>query len=338
MYRRFLNKNDYLGIITEDALSQLTRGKDICFVQAEQAAEASIMDYLTENYEIERELNRGKFIFEYDRRISYPIRCHFYLDGEICEVIQAINGYKAPCPISYWHETEEILDLEKIEQYSQMKNYRPGDVTKFLGRTYICDIANGIDFNDIRIPEVNAWEMVDTYKWDTVPYNEWEVVEYEGKFFTLLTMDNYDCLVNPMESDCWGMIGEYDPSLNSYELSEHEYVEYKGKIYYPIINPNADVPELERNIRYHDPRNYNLKRHMVQLSLYELHKLISPNNISTVRIDDYDHSMQWLKDASRLKLNPQIPRKIDNKKEPLTDWQMATFQTSYDPYQNPWHV
>ena len=41
-------------------------------------------------------------------------------------------------------------------------------------------------------------------------------------------MDNYDCLVNPMESDCWGMIGEYDPSLNSYELSEHEYVEYKG--------------------------------------------------------------------------------------------------------------
>ena len=273
MYRRFLNKNDYLGIITEDALSQLTRGKNICFVQAEQAAEASIMDYLTENYEIERELNRGKFIFEYDRRISYPIGCHFYLDGKICEVIQAINGYKAPCPISYWHETEEILDLE-----------------------------------------------------------------YEGKFFTLLTMDNYDCLVNPMESDCWGMIGEYDPSLNSYELSEHEYVEYKGKIYYPIINPNADVPELERNIRYHDPRNYNLKRHMVQLSLYELHKLISPNNISTVRIDDYDHSMQWLKDASRLKLNPQIPRKIDNKKEPLTDWQMANFQTSYDPYQNPWHV
>ena len=61
-------------------------------------------------------------------------------------------------------------------------------MTKFLGRTYICDIANGIDFNDIRIPEVNAWEMVDTYKWDTVPYNEWEVVEYEGKFFTLLTI------------------------------------------------------------------------------------------------------------------------------------------------------
>jgi len=33
--------------------------------------------------------------------------------------------------------------------------------------------------------------------------------------------------------------------------------------------------------------------------------------------------MQWLKDASRLKLNPQIPRKIDNKKEPLSDWQIG---------------
>ena len=42
------------------------------------------------------------------------------------------------------NETEEILDLEKIEQYSQMKNYRPGDVIKFLGRAYICNIANGI--------------------------------------------------------------------------------------------------------------------------------------------------------------------------------------------------
>lgn len=74
---------------------------------------------------------------------------------------------------------------------------------------------------------------------------------------------------------------------------------------------------------------------MVQLALYELHKLISPNNISTVRVDDYEHSMQWLKDANRLKLNPQIPRKLDEKKLPLTDWQMATFQTEYNPYNNP---
>lgn len=58
MYRRFLNKNDYLGIITEDALSQLTRGKNICFVQAEQAAEASIMVTLLKIMKLNAELNR----------------------------------------------------------------------------------------------------------------------------------------------------------------------------------------------------------------------------------------------------------------------------------------
>lgn len=34
MYRRFLNNNDYLGIITQEALAQLTRGHNRRFVQA----------------------------------------------------------------------------------------------------------------------------------------------------------------------------------------------------------------------------------------------------------------------------------------------------------------
>lgn len=339
MYRRFLNKNDYLGIITETALQQLVRDNELRYEQAEQAAEASVVDYLSENYEIENELNRGKYIFDYDRKITYPVGSHFYLDGEIYEVIQAVNGYKAPCPSAYWHEVEELTECGcETEPYFQLKNYRQGDRVKFLERIYECDIQNGYDFGDIRIPGISAWEKVEVYDWEAIPYNEWEVVKYDGKYFALVSTDGYDALVNPMESDCWGLIGDYDSTLDSYELSEHEYVVYGGEVYYPIVNPNAETPEVEVNIRMHDPRNYNLKRHMVQLALYELHKLISPNNISTVRVDDYEHSMQWLKDASRLKLNPQIPRKLDAKKEPVTDWQMATFQTSYDPYLNPWHV
>lgn len=339
MYRRFLNDNDYLGIITETALSQLIRDEEFRFTQAEQAAEASIVDYLSENYEIEKELEVGKNIFDYDRRITYPTGSHFYLDGEICEVIRAINGYKTPYSAPYWHEVEEKTEKDReTEPYSQLKDYHVGDKVRFIGHLYECDIQNSYDFNDIRIPGISAWEKVETYDWEAIPYNDWEVVKYDEKYFTLMTTEGYDALVNPMESDCWGMIGDYDDSIDTYELSEHEYVVYDGDVYYPIVNPNADTPELETNIRQHDPRNYNLKRHMVQLALYELHKLISPNNISTVRVDDYDHTMQWLKDASRLKLNPQIPRKVDKRKEPVTDWQMATFQTSYDPYLNPWHV
>ena len=53
MYRRFLNQKDYLSIITDSALAQLVRNNENRFIQAEQAAEASIIDYLSENYEVE---------------------------------------------------------------------------------------------------------------------------------------------------------------------------------------------------------------------------------------------------------------------------------------------
>lgn len=338
MYRRFLNNNDYLSIITEQAINQLIRGNDMRYEQAEQAAEASLLDYLSENYEIEKELDKGKYLFDYNRKITYPVGSHFYLDGQICEVIQAINGYKAPAAEAYWKECAEPLNIDSLRPYSQMLSYRPSDIVRFNNVAYTCIKPNGFHFGDIRIPGVSVWEKADVVEWEAVPYGLWDVVRYNNQYFTLINLEGYDEIVNPMESDCWGMIGEYDPNIDTYELSDHEYVVYKDEVYYPVMNPNADKPQLEVNICYNDPRNYNLKRHMVQLALYELHKLVSPNNISQMRVDDYEHSMQWLKDANRLKLNPQIPRKVNSRGEELTDWQMATFQTKYDPYKNPWHV
>ena len=64
-------------------------------------------------------------------------------------------------------------------------------------------------------------------------------------------------------------------------------------------------------------------------------ELIVPSNISAVRMRDYEDSMKWLNDTAKLYLNPQIPHKLDNTKKPVTDWQLATFQTDYDPYRNP---
>ena len=106
MYRRFLNKNDYLSIITEQALDQLVRGREDRFIQAEQSAESSVIDYLSENYEVENELNKGKYICEYDKQITYPVGSHFYKDGIIYEAIKAINGFKAPADQIYWDEAK----------------------------------------------------------------------------------------------------------------------------------------------------------------------------------------------------------------------------------------
>lgn len=82
MYRRFLNDSDYLGVISQEALSQITRGNTERFIQAEGSAEMSIIEYQSENYEIEKELAKGKFIAEYESRITYPVGAHIYIYGE----------------------------------------------------------------------------------------------------------------------------------------------------------------------------------------------------------------------------------------------------------------
>lgn len=338
---RFLNNKDYLSIITSEGLQQLTRGIEERFVQAEQAAESVVIGYLSENYEIEDELNKGKRIQPYNRQITYPIGSYFYYEGEICEVLQSLNGYKEPFSEPYWEEYLEDVSLIKhpIPLYSQMGNYHAGDIVKFLDKYYVCTKDHGIDFKHVFIPGITAWNKVDFTDWEAKPYDVWQVVRYQGQFFTLLTKDGYDEFADPIASENWGKIGKYDPQINIYEVSDHEYVVLDEEVFVPVVNVNSDVPSFDgfANIRHNDPRNYNLRRHMVQLALYELHKLISPTNISTVRIEDHNNSIQWLRDANRLKLNPMIPRKLDKKKLPVTDWQMATFQTAYDPSLNPWH-
>ena len=336
MYRRFLNNNDYLGIITAEALAQLTRGNDECFIQAEESAEMSIIEYLSENYEIEKELAKGKYIAGYDRRITYPVGVHIYFEGKICEVIRSISGYRQPALRSYWEEAADISDNTVLPNYSQFETYYPGDKVQYNGSAYTCLEENGYKFGNIRIPLVEGWRKIDITDWQPIAYALWDVVRHGDNYYTLMTLDGFDNNTDPLESDCWGAIADYDPEYNAYELSEHEYVVYDGKVFYPETDVNADVPVVSVNLSPHDPRNYNLKKHMVRLALYELTKLVAHNNVSVLRMRDYEDSMKWLNDAAKLRLNPQIPRKLDEEKKPVTDWQLATFQTDYDPYKNPW--
>lgn len=337
MYRRFLNDADYLGIISPEALAQITRGNEDRFIQAEESAEMSIVEYLSENYEIEQELNKGKYIAEYDRRITFPVGAHVYHDGTICEVIRSMSGYKAPSIEAYWEEYAELLpDTVPVERYSQFGTYYPKEVVMYNDVLYVCLVENGYKFGDIRIPMVEGWQEAECVEWLPVDYELWAVVRFEGAFYTLLTQDGFDNNVTPLESDCWGAIADYDATYNAYEFSEHEYVMYGDRVFYPATDVNADVPQRGVNLTPHDPRNYNVKKHMVRLAVYELSKLIAPNNVSVVRVRDQEDTMKWLYDASKLRLNPRIPRKIAEDRKPVTDWQLATFQSDYDPYKNPW--
>lgn len=126
MYRRFLNNNDYLGLITPEALTQITRGDNERFVQAEESAEMSIVEYLSENYEIERELSKGKYIAEYDRQICYPRGAYIYYQNKIHEVIKSIGGYKSPANVEYWDEIVDIMTWIVSSVIPSLKLTEPG--------------------------------------------------------------------------------------------------------------------------------------------------------------------------------------------------------------------
>lgn len=337
MYRRFLNNNDYLGIITTDALDQLTRGNAERFVQAEQSAEMSIIEYLSENYEIEQELGKGKFIAEYDRQITFPTGVHLYFEGRIYEVIRSISGYKEPVAETFWEEYTDVNEQsDETPRYSQFETYYAGNIVIYNAAAYRCVSDNGYKFGNIRIPMVSGWLEKETVEWLPVDYDLWEVVLFEGNYYTLMTLEGFDNNLTPFDSDCWGAIADYDSTYNDYDLEGHDYVVYQGRVFHPGMDVNADVPIVGHNIAQGDPRNYNLKKHMVRLAVYELTKLVAPNNVGVVRMRDYEDSMKWLNDASKLRLNPQIPRRLAEDKQPVTDWQLSTFQTDYNPYNNPW--
>ena len=259
------------------------------------------------------------------------------MEGRIYEVIRSISGYKAPANKTYWKEHDDFnLNIEEVVRYSQFSTYHAGDIVKYNDVVLCCVEDNGYQFGDVRIPMVAGWLEKETSEWLPIPYEVWDVVSFEGAFYTLLTLEGFDNNINPMDSDCWGAVADYDAGYNDYELEEHEYVVYEGRVFYPGMDVNADVPIVGHNIALNDPRNFNIKKHMVRLAVYELTKLIAPNNVSAIRMKDYEDSMKWLNDASKLRLNPQIPRKLAEDKKPVTDWQLTTFQTEFDPYKNPW--
>lgn len=337
MYRRFLNNNDYLGLITPEALAQLTRGDEDRFLLAEESAEMSLVERLSENYEVEQELARGKYIALYDRRITYPVGVHIYFEGQIHEVIRSLSGFKAPATEPAWAENPfRNQEQPGLKPYSQFGTYYAGDEVLYNNLVYTCRREHGYMFGEVRIPGVEGWSRVATAAWQPVLYALWDTVAYNKAFYTLTTTEGFDNNLPPDKSPCWGEIADYTSEYNAYELTGHDYVVYGGKVFVPEMDVNADIPAPGVNLALHDPRNYNLKKHMVRLAVYELTKLIAPNNVSVVRLRDYEDSMKWLNDAANLRLNPQIPRKLSRDQQPVMDWQLATFQTDFDPYKNPW--
>lgn len=162
--------------------------------------------------------------------------------------------------------------------------------------------------------------------------------EEEGKNPELPETPIEELVLTPEDDERWGLIGDYSEELE-YDYSEgvHDYVVAEGTVFYPVLNPNPDKPEIGVNITRDDPRNANVVAHMCRIALYHLHSIISATNIPETRRWAYEDSINWLYNASKFKINPQLPRKRERGTcENKVDWALETFQRSYDPYENIW--
>lgn len=349
-YRRYLTNTDYHSLISTEHFNQLVRDIPERITQAEQRAEMQILEYLDQYYDIEKVLATGKNIREYNNLISYPAQTYIRIDETIYKTLTRINGLKRPDFKVYWERIVDFVDPQKIETalpYSQLKTYAIGEVIKFGGEYWQCSHANGFDLKNIQIPGDTTWKAVDIREWE--PNCQWsknEVCHYEKNFYQYLLseeeaegLENHGVL-SPEEDDAWGMIGDYSETYKyNYSEGAYDYVVCDGYVFYPVMNPNPDALEEGVNIMKDDPRNMSIITHMSRIAIYHLHALISPTNISETRRWGYEDSISWLYNASKFKINPQLPRKKDNESgESKVDWACATYQRDYNPYENAWLI
>ena len=340
-YYRFLTNADYKALVSDEQFEQIVRGDSYRLVQAEQSAEMNFLEYLDQYYEIEKELQVGKRIRDYNSGVSYPAQAWFAKDGVIYKTLTAINGRKAPTEKVYWELTEEPseIDGKKLQKYSQLAAYANGDIVLFGSDYWVCRLPNGYELDNIRIPGYSAWDKVETVEWE--PNMEWalnRVCYYNGNFYEKIQETETEDVLTPEEDDDWAMIGAYSANYDYDYSSGHDYVEFESSVFVPVFNPNADKIVEGENIVRDEPRNANIVTHMTRIACYYLHQLISPINISESRRWAYEDSMSWLANASKFRINPKIPRKKESDGLDKVDWALETFQREFNPNENMWLI
>lgn len=376
-YTRFLTDKDYICLATEEHMRQLIREMPERVPQAEQRAEMQLLEYLDQYYEIEKLLEVGKNIRDYNPLVSYPAQVYIKIDEEIFKTLTSINGFKKPTKKVYWKLVDDFVDplqIERAKKYSQLRMYCKGEIVRFGTEYWQCEIPHGYESGEIHIPGVSAWKEVEIIEWE--PNLEWskdQVCSYNDNFYQYHgkdkvkdteaingsvdenniddfgnnpssnesnNLDIEETVLTPEDDDLWGLIGDYSDELE-YDYSENvrDYVVVDGTVFYPILNPNPDHLEEGINIVRDDPRNANVVAHLSRIALYHLHSIIAPTNIPETRRWAYEDSMQWLYNASKFKINPQLPRKREkDSKDEKVDWAMETYQRDYDPNENAWLI
>lgn len=216
-------------------------------------------------------------------------------------------------------------------QYSDESIYKSGDYTIYEGAYFKARLDISMKENYILPPTLTQlWKEITIS--DFAPATDYSalpgptVVIYNSQYYELYNLTGYVVGDSPDQATLnWRVvqINEYSEDT-AYQVQT--YVQYDDQFYYiesgDTIYVNADTietsPTFFKSIR--DPRNKNVVKWMVDISLYCLNRRIVPDNISVARDNAYREAMLTLEKCNRLKVNPSIPRKTDDNGNTVSDW------------------
>lgn len=288
----YLRLQDYFNFrIQEQQLTQVTQGNDVVRQSCELEAEAEMISYLVQRYDIDDEFRDvGSFVkgaryyandlielnaTAYSNTSTYTLNTNCLYQGKVYVCTTAITTPEA-FNTAKWQLVGNQYDLFYVKspfpRYSYNTTYQVGDCVYYKNKVYKCIVS----VTNILPTDVDKA----SYYWST------------GVNYFIV---DYSCYQIPTNFPTW-VIGT--------TFGEQDVVNYNQQLYISVkennlgVTPGTDINSwLPMNWVKGDNRSQQLVAFLVDIVLYKIHMRIAPNNIPQLRKDNYTYCLDWLMQA-----------------------------------------
>ena len=227
----------------------------------------------------------------------------------------------SPIPVRW----EETIDGTDSTIFDINKKYVVGDIVEKNGVFYEC-IVDSSESGLNAYPDTKFWQQTTISPWiNATDYSSYvageDIISENGLDYIILDPSLTVVGETPQDSielnkGAWKeiIIHSYE-RCQRYDIGEEfdGYVSFEDDYYFVSEQDNVFINSPEDDSFLFspskDPRNRNIVKIMVELVLFQLHSVAVPDNIPTVRMVNYEKANESLEKFSKMKANPNIPRK-----------------------------
>lgn len=319
--KRYLKNTDLAPkYMKEETLKRLTNNlEEHRLFDAEKDAVSLVLSHLTNNFEIEEELALGRSIEVQNTQKEYKAGSHLYDGGRYFRVAKTVTPSVRPDAASFWTKLD-VRPFSETETYLANTTYYRSEGEEVYK---LVDAAGEVSTLDSL-----AWELVEVFEYSgDENYLTGEIVECDSGYYECRRNNGSlsNNRVNPsytvafVEAVPSGVVPEAYDRNKVYRRVDgfNGYVTLENKTYFlseanePKANPDTRQSLPEKFELVSDPRNGNIVRCVAALATYGLYQAQVPDNIPSTTIREEEKMMDFLKDSSKLRINPLLKRKMN---------------------------